>query len=250
LVQLGDASIASPFTAKSASVLSVAHIIRQGRCTLITTRQMFSILALNCLVHAYSLSVLYLDGIKLGDMQATITGFLIATCFLCITWSKPLDELSAKKPMSSLFSVYLFFSIVGQFVIHLSSLMYVVDEAYIYQKGEKPKPDADFTPSLVNSGVFLIMTSMQVSTFATNYVGHPYMESLRDNKTLIRCLVACELVAFVAAMELVPIFNENFELVKFPAGFKAKLLMVMIGDFVAAFVVERLSRKLFASSSL
>jgi len=249
-VKLGDASIAAPITVKSSSIAAVAHIIRQGRCTLVTTRQMFSILALNCLVHAYGLSVLYLDGIKSGDTQATITGFLIATCFLYITYSKPLDELSAKKPLSNLFTPYLFFSIIGQFIIHLGSLIYVVSEAGRYDKAPKPLPDADFTPSLANSAVFIITTSMQISTFATNYVGYPYMESLQENKSLFRCLVGCAIVAFIAAMELVPPFNWFIQLVPFPAGFKLKLLLVMVIDYILAFGVERLSRKLFASQNL
>jgi len=183
LVQLGDASIASPFTSKSSSVIPITHIIRQGRCTLVTTLQMYRILALNCLVYAYCLSVLNLDGVKLGDLQATVSGFIIAICFFFISTAKPLEKLSPKRPLTKLFNTYLFFTVICQFAVHLSCLIWVIKSSNFYLL-KKPDPDANFEANVVNSSAFLIMSSIQIVTFAVNYEGHPFMQSITENKKL------------------------------------------------------------------
>ena len=77
LLKPGDASMASPFTIRAPDVGPVADILKQGRCTLVITVQMFKVLGLLCLTQAYNLSVLHLAGVKLGDVQARFTCFLL-----------------------------------------------------------------------------------------------------------------------------------------------------------------------------
>jgi manganese-transporting P-type ATPase len=216
LVQLGDASIASPFTARGTSTMPIIDILRQGRCTLVTTLQMFKILALNSLIYAYSLSVLYLEGIKYGDTQATVIGLLTAAVFMFISRSQPLPTLSKQRPVSNLFSPYMVISVIGQFAIHLASLVYIVRESMPLRGGHKPKPDAEFAPDIVNSAVFLLSSSMQLSTFTINYQGHPFMQSIKENKGLYYCIMTIAGILIMAASELSADFNTWFDLVLFP----------------------------------
>lgn len=72
IVEQGDACIAAPFTYRFSSIKSVTDLIRQGRCTLVTTFQMYRILAISSLMTAYTMSALYLDDDKYADLQMFI----------------------------------------------------------------------------------------------------------------------------------------------------------------------------------
>merc|ERR1712238_641947 len=157
MVKIGDASVAAPFTSKMPSIRSCVDIIRQGRCTLVTSIQMYQILALNCLISSYSLSVLYLDGVKYGDTQMTAMGILTSVSFMSISRTKPLEKLSPVKPLTSIFHPALFFSLLLQFAVHLATMYTATREAKKHMPEDfKVNLDGEFTPGILNSVVFLV----------------------------------------------------------------------------------------------
>ncbi|KAH0456227.1 hypothetical protein IEQ34_014134 [Dendrobium chrysotoxum] len=245
VVKLGDASMASPFTAKHASVSPTLDIIRQGRSTLVTTLQMFKILGLNCLATAYVLSVMYLDGVKLGDMQATISGIFTAAFFLFISHARPLQTLSSSRPHPNIFCAYVFLSLLGQFAMHLIFLISAVNEAAKHMPEECIEPDSEFHPNIVNTVSYMVNMMIQVATFAVNYMGRPFNQSISENKPFRYALFAAMGFFVVITSDLFRDLNDWLKLVPLPEGMGVKLLLWAALMFLGCYGWERVLRWAF-----
>lgn len=282
-VKLGDASIAAPFTSRLSSTRCISHIIKQGRCTLVTTLQMFKILALNAILSAYCHSVLYMDGIKFSDAQFTLQGILNTFCFLFISWSKPLNKLSAQRPLPNIFNMYTILTVTLQSAIHFSSLIFLMNRARNYQELLDAKQNAtllaattlddplsdqilttttlapvdvanstattdsglaslhtEFKASLINSTIFIIWMSVQIATFVVNYKGHPFMQSLRNNKPLCYCFMFSTFIVVSCVFGWSPSLNEQMSVVEFPSEYKNIVVLTIFANFVAAYTVDRI----------
>ncbi|CAG9462154.1 unnamed protein product [Pedinophyceae sp. YPF-701] len=247
MVRPGDASMAAPFTARAPDVLPCTDVLRQGRCTLVTTVVMFKVLGCLCLNSAFSLSVLYLEGIKLGDYQATIQGMLQAGMFFFLSQAKPLQRLSRERPHPHILSPYVFVSLIGQFAVQLTFLILAYLWARPTDPADKLPIDGDFKPNLVNSVCFLAQTMAMATTFATNYVGKPFNTPLAENKGFYYGLVAVAGLYVGMVLDLAPPLRDSLELVPIPAHLQDRMMVGGVLVFGLCLGIERGCRRVFAA---
>lgn len=85
------------------------------------------------------------------------------------------------------------------------------------------KPDAEFEPNLVNTVCFLVQWVVQLTTFAVNYIGHPFNQSLAENAGLAMALRWGMLGFVVATLNLVPYTDWALSLVSRQLPWNASL---------------------------
>lgn len=246
-VELGDASIASPFTSRTASIKCCKDVLQTGRCTMVTMLQIYKILGVNCLVNAMVLSKLFLHGVKQGDRQLTILGFAVAALFFFVTRGQPLPSLSPSKPPSSVLCVQTLLSIALQFFLHFGTILLVTEIALSFVDPYDPSmiPDGPFNPNTLNTCTFLMSVLATVNTFAVNYRGEPFVEPLTKNKMLLRTLQVCYGVLLVCALEAFPPLGDLLQLTEFPnttitdesvswrtKGYESTLILSTMSDLV------------------
>lgn len=209
-------------------------------------------MALQCLISSYSLSVLYLDGVKFGDTQMTAMGLLGSVSFMSVSRSKPLDKLSKVRPLSSIFHPASFISLLGQFAIHLVTMVVAVRAAKTYLPPDyQAELDGQFKPGILNTVVFLVSNVQQVTVFFVNLQGRPFMTGITENRPLLWSLAGTFILTFMFASESVPEMNRYFQLVPFPdEGFRSFILIILVMDLVGTFAFDRLMKFFFARDIL
>ena len=241
----GDASIAAPFTYKYDSVKCVATILRQGRCALVTTIQMYKILAINCLMLAYSLSVLYQQGLKSGDWQSTYFALPITVYFYFVSNAKPLTKLHPQKPPHSIFSLSQLLPVAIQFIVHISGLIFLTQLGLKYTPPEDlVKPDESFKPSILNTVVMIYLSFIDATNFFINYEGEPFMDSLWSGRVLPTILICHMGALVVAASDWSVDLRELLQLKELPPDFPNELVIgTMALDFLICYGIRIYVRK-------
>lgn len=158
-----------------------------------------------------------------------------------------MEGLSKERPQPNIFNPYIIGSVLGQFAIHIATLVYISD--YVHRtepRIENVDLEGEFEPSLLNSAVYLLQLIQQISTFAINYQGRPFREGIRENRGMYWGLLLVSGVAFSCSTEFIPEINEKLKMVPFSNGFKFTMTAVMIIDYVGCYLVENVLKRAFS----
>ncbi|NXH83109.1 AT132 ATPase, partial [Edolisoma coerulescens] len=100
-----EASVASPFTSRVATIECVPRVIREGRCSLVTSFGVFKYMALYSLVQFVSVLLLYTINTNLSDFQFLFFDLVITTTVAVLMGrAGPAPALGARRPQGALIS--------------------------------------------------------------------------------------------------------------------------------------------------
>ena len=105
--------------------------------------------------------------------------------------AKPLNKVNSNKPPLTIFTLPAIISIIGQAVVDLGAMiliLYLTEQIDPLSIGQEKSLDEKFTPTLINSIMFLFQLLNQTITFVVNYQGEPFMENLSKNSGLKKLL--------------------------------------------------------------
>ena len=171
---------------------------------------------------------------------------------MSVSRSKPLDRLSEVRPLTLIFHPALFISLLGQFAIHLATMVTAVH----FAKKQLPPDqevnlDGQFKPGILNTVVFLVSNVQQVTVFVINLQGRPFMTVLTENRPLLWSLVSTFILTLMFASESVPGLNKYFQLLPFPDdAFRDFILKILMIDVGASFFLDRFMKFVFCRDIL
>ncbi|KAL7991168.1 hypothetical protein Chor_012823 [Crotalus horridus] len=256
-----EASVASPFTSRSASISCVPNLIREGRAALMTSFCVFKFMALYSLIQYLSVTLLYSVQSNLGDFQflfidLAIILVLVFTMSLNPAWK----ELVAQRPPSGLISGALLFSVLSQILICLGFqvLGFLWVKQQPWYKTWTPSSDACNFSAAANSSqpanvsnhdehnirnyenttLFFVSCFQYLIVAVVFSKGRPFRQPCYRNYLFVISVVALYAFALTILLHPVAAIESFLELVCVPYTWRVTVLLIVIANAVVSILVE------------
>lgn len=122
-----DASVVSPFSAKSKSVMAIFDLLREGRAALATSFASWKFIISYGLLFSTTKLLSYLYGVLMANMSyIVVDGLIVASITYAMNQVHPAEKLTKERPTSSLLGPVTVVGIAGVFFIHLIGIAIAV----------------------------------------------------------------------------------------------------------------------------
>ena len=228
-----EASVASPFTSKEASISCVPELIRQGRCALVTSFGIFKYMAAYSLAQFISVLILFENGTNLTDFQFLyIDLFMICSLSAVFGRTKPLPgPLHNRPPLTSLLSPPPIGSLLVQvFLVGIFQMLSVVAlkqepwfVPYMEEHNETGLATGDFACH-ENYAVFSVSMCQYIVLALAYSKGKPYREIFLKNYLFLAALISSFALSIYILVEPAETIAEWLELKTPPMNFRLIIL--------------------------
>ncbi|XP_062363430.1 polyamine-transporting ATPase 13A2 isoform X13 [Cinclus cinclus] len=238
-----EASVASPFTSRVATIECVPRVIREGRCSLVTSFGVFKYMALYSLVQFVSVLLLYTINTNLSDFQFLFFDLVITTTVAVLMGrTGPAPALGLQRPQGALISGLVLGSLLLQtaLLIAVQVLSYFITVSqswYVPLNSTVTAPQN--LPNYENTVLFCISGFQYLILAVAMSKGYPFREPLYTNVLFLLVLVL--LFGLMVWLTLYPLgFPKSLLKLQPIEDFNFKLLLLGIAalNFFAAFVLE------------
>ena len=120
-------------------------------------------------------------------------------------------------------------------------ILYLTEKIDPLSIGQEKSLDEKFSPTLINSIMFLFQMLNQTITFIVNYQGEPFMENLSKNGAMKKMIIGIIAFSSIIIFDLYPQLNENLELVPLPddSTYRMILILIIVMNFVLCYFLEK-----------
>ena len=194
-VSLGsaEASIAAHFTYMKHDISCLFHLLKEGKCSLSASIQTFKFMIMYSVLCYIAAIFLMYNSSNVSDVQGFFLDlFLIYPLEWFVSQTDPTDELSFERPIDSLFSFPIVFSLLGQFII---SIVFQYGGYYFLKRkfgwenicsvGEEGDPE----PCPENTIIYIINQFQLIFSAITLYKSKPFRRPILTNKVLMVYLI-------------------------------------------------------------
>ncbi|XP_055078913.1 cation-transporting ATPase 13A2 isoform X2 [Periophthalmus magnuspinnatus] len=188
-----EASVASPFTSKIQNISCVPLLIREGRCSLVTSFSLFRYVAMYSLIQFCSVLILYTMRTNLADLQFLFFDLVLVTV-LAIVMGKggPSNALHTSRPPASLWSL----PVLGSLLIHTLLIILGQTGVILFTRAQDwyvplngTTPGENNWPNIEDTSLFAVSGFQYIFMAVVVTKAHPHKKPLYHNGWFLILLV-------------------------------------------------------------